>query len=1092
MASEENIAAGVFELRADGNQFRAEIANTTEVAKRFERTILESFNKAGAAASATGALEGSSKRYVSAIEREAAAIERKTASLVMSATEIRRAEAAARGETAGAADAITKLDAAERAYKRVSAAAQQAADVNAFGDLLTKSQSLGQVEKNIDKLTAALERLQGEARNVGTVRLTAARTEETQKVKAADDSAFVEGLRKRSDAIGKTQADLLELQAAERGLSAQAAPYIANLRAQEKALGIYTGGARDARVSTNQLRVAMQQLPAQFTDVFTSLAGGQNPLLVLIQQGGQIKDSFGGIGNAFRGLASVLTPVRLAIGGVGAAAGLLALAYYQGSRRVDEFRRAIVLSGNAAGTTIGQLLLSAQTVSSAVGSQGKAVEVLSLLAASGKVAGSEMNKLAEAAIRLERAGGPAVEKTVEAFASLRDAPTKGALKLNDTTNFLTVSLYKQIKALEEQGRVAEAASLAQRANADVAIQRSKTLEAGLGSLERAWKVTKDAAVGAWSAFAGAVGSIGRTETPEERLASITAELDRRRRAIGPNLSSRSTALIDEQGVAQSDVRTGRLAANVEKVRAEAVKATAEFDEMAKSVQTPGRALEILKDKLTALKADGKIDPNDFAQAERRLIAASAAAAQGRAFRQAQLAGEGQLNADILDTTLKRITAESELLRLKGSSNPLARLNDEISAINAEAAAKEAASRKEENRLRRLIDLAKSENDNSGGIKAAEDAVKAEQRKREQIEVDRRAAEDLARARQAQGVRDLARTQQEEIETANQAALDQEAASRRSLQLAVEEYVVSVREQNEAIQLEQSLAASSQSARQVAIEQFRISLDLKKKIAEINKTVFAGDTQEARESARNAEIARVEAAAAIAKASAASKAAFDPTERDAASAAVKDYLDEIERAGKATQEVTRQSLNLLEDDIVQSLARGKFDVKRTVDYMITEFLRLQVVRPLMKDLFGSGGSGGFGSLLQFFKFGSTATNGASFVDASNPLPQALGGAFSPSGPIPLANGDVFGSPTQFSSGNKRYVMAEAGPEAVMPLKRGSDGKLGVAASGSAPTIVNNMTVNGDVSPQTVALMNSTLAKNNAALIRGLKTGTIGVN
>lgn len=72
------------------------------------------------------------------------------------------------------------------------------------------------------------------------------------------------------------------------------------------------------------------------------------------------------------------------------------------------------------------------------------------------------------------------------------------------------------------------------------------------------------------------------------------------------------------------------------------------------------------------------------------------------------------------------------------------------------------------------------------------------------------------------------------------------------------------------------------------------------------------------------------------------------------------------------------------------------------------------------------------------------------------------------------------------------MAEAGPEAVMPLKRGSDGKLGVASSGSAPSIVNNMTVNGDVSPQTVALMNSLLSKNNAALIRGMKTGTIGVN
>lgn len=1094
MASEENIAAGVFELRADGNQFRAEIANTTEVAKRFERTVLESFNKAGAAASSTEKLESSSKRYVSAIEREAAAIERKTASLVLSATEIRKAEAAARGE-AGAEAAIGKLDAAEKAYKRVSAAAQQAADVNAFGDMLTKSQALGQVEKNIDKLTAALDRLQGEARSVGTVRLSTARADETQKVKAADDNSFVEGLKRRSDAIGKTQADLLELQAAEKGLSTQAAPYIANLRAQEKALGIYSGGARDARVSTNQLRVAMQQLPAQFTDVFTSLAGGQNPLLVLIQQGGQIKDSFGGIGNALRALSSVLTPVRLAIGGIGAAVGILGLAYYQGSRRADEFRRAIVFSGNAAGATVGQLAVSVQTVSNAVGSQGKAAEVLAQLAASGKVAASEFDKLAEAAIRLEREGGPAVAKTIEAFASLRDAPTKGALKLNDTTNFLTVGVYKQIKALEEQGRVAEAGALAQSAYADASSQRSKTLEASLGTLERAWRTAKESAVGAWSAFAGAVGSIGRPETAIERLNAVNEALARAPKlsklpAFGSSPLANQGALLSDQSVAQSDVRTERLAAGVSKVRAEAVKATAEFDEMAKSVQTPGRALEILKDKLKALRSDGTIDTKDFEQTERRLIAASAAAAQSRAFRQAQLAGEGQLNADILDTTLKRITAESELLRLKGSSNPLARLNDEISAINAEAAAKEAASQKEESRLKRLIDLAKSENDNTGGIKSAEDAVKAELRKRAQIEVDRRTAEDLARAKQAAPVRDLMRALREEGEAAIDAQAQQDSTATSAIQKSIAEYAQGIRDSADAMRLEQSLSGESQRTRQIAIEQFNIELELRRKIAEINSTQFAGDREQATR-LRDQAIADAQAAAAIAKASASSKANFDPPQLSAASAAVKDYLEDIERAGKATQDITRQTLNLLEEDLVQSLSRGKFDVKKTIDYMISEFLRLQVVRPLMKNLFGSG-EGGFSSLLQFFKFGSTATNGAAFVDASNPLPQARGGAFSSSGPIPLANGDVFGSPTQFSSGNKRYVMAEAGPEAVMPLKRGSDGKLGVASSGSAPSIVNNMTVNGDVSPQTVALMNSLLSKNNAALIRGMKTGTIGVN
>jgi phage-related minor tail protein len=1217
MASEENIAAGVFELRAEAGQFSAVISNQIEVAKRFERVVLESFNRAGAAASSTEKLESSSKRYVSAIEREALAIERKTASLVLSATEQRKAEAQGRGEAESAKASLARLEAAEKGYKSLSGALQQVSDINAFGELLAKSQSLGQVEKNIDALTASLNRLQGEARDTGAVRLSVARGDESRgrevaetaifDTRAADaaklnraseyvqfwtraldeadakekeladfrafdvrlaeaaklnraseyvqfwntaleqmeaqereakefqafeqrrlesaklrqsaeyvqfwnnaldqmdakekqlaaNNSFIAGLKGRSDAIGKTQADLLELQAAERGLSVQAAPYIANLRAQEKALGIYTGGARDARVSTNQLRVAMQQLPAQFTDVFTSLAGGQNPLLVLIQQGGQIKDSFGGVGNAFRALGSLLTPLRLAFAGVAATLGVLGLAYKQGSSRADEFRRAIVFSGNAAGTTVGQLAVSVQTVSAAVGSQGKAVEVLAQLAASGKVAASEFDKLAEAAIRVEREGGPAVAKTIEAFTSLREAPTKGALKLNETTNFLTVGVYKQIKALEEQGRVSEAAAVAQNAYADASIQRSKTLEASLGSVERAWRSSKEAAIGAWSAFAGFIGGIGRPETAIERLASAANALA----AANPERAKRRGTL-DRSGLAsQGDLNQGFQAANAaagyeamnayyEALRAKNVKATAEFDDLSKSVQTPGKALELQLNKLNQLRTEGTIGAKDFEDTQRRIIASSAAAAIGFAASQARLGAEGQLADDRLTALQKQLQYEVEIRKVQASANPLARLNDELTGIKALSAAQLSASRAEEARLARLAQLARTRLDDPGGVIAADAAVAAQKRKTAQIIVDASREAELATHQQAAAVRDLMRALRDEGEAAIDAQAQQDSNATAAIQMSVADYAQSIRDSAEAMRLEQSLSGESQRTRQVAIEQFNIELELRRKIAEINATQFAGDREQATR-LRDQAIADAQAAAAIAKASAASKATFDPPQLDAASAAVKDYLDEIGRAGKATQEATRQTMSLLEDDIVQSLATGRFDVKKTIDYMIAEFLRLQIVRPMLKDLFGDG-QGGFGSLLQFFKFGSTATNGAAFVDASNSLPQALGGAFSSSGPIPLANGDVFGSPTQFSSGNRRYVMAEAGPEAVMPLKRGSDGKLGVAASGSAPTIVNNMTVNGDVSPQTVALMNSTLAKNNAALIRGLKTGTIGVN
>ena len=68
----------------------------------------------------------------------------------------------------------------------------------------------------------------------------------------------------------------------------------------------------------------------------------------------------------------------------------------------------------------------------------------------------------------------------------------------------------------------------------------------------------------------------------------------------------------------------------------------------------------------------------------------------------------------------------------------------------------------------------------------------------------------------------------------------------------------------------------------------------------------------------------------------------------------------------------------------------------------------------------------------------------------------GNVFGPSGFVPFAKGGVVSGPTIFPFANGTGLMGEAGPEAIMPLSRGSDGKLGViAANGnSAPTITIN--------------------------------------
>ena len=186
---------------------------------------------------------------------------------------------------------------------------------------------------------------------------TAALTQVIEQQEAAErrlagQNAFVQSLKAQSDAIGKTKADLLELQAAQLGVSSQAAPYIAKLREQEQALTQNTRVLNAYGKTNKETAAALRQVPAQITDIFVSLQGGQAPLTVLLQQGGQLKDVFGGVVPALKGLASgvvgLINPYTLAA----AAAGALAIAYYQGSQEADAYNRAIALTGNAAGVTV--------------------------------------------------------------------------------------------------------------------------------------------------------------------------------------------------------------------------------------------------------------------------------------------------------------------------------------------------------------------------------------------------------------------------------------------------------------------------------------------------------------------------------------------------------------------------------------------------------------------------------------------------------------------------------------------------------------------------------------------------------------------
>jgi len=201
-----------------------------------------------------------------------------------------------------------------------------------------------------------------------------------------------------------------------------------------------------------------------------------------------------------------------------AAAGVLSLAMYQGSQETTAFQKSLILTGGYAGKTAEQLSGMAAHISQSIGTHGQAADVLNKLAATGKVAGDQIEAIGLTAIAMNKATGAAVDETIKMFVSLGEEPTKASAKLNESYHFLTGSVYEQIRALEEQGRKDEAAALAQKTLSDALQSRAREVQANLGFMERGWNSLAGAAKSAWDYMLG----LGRPDTLTDVKAKIAA------------------------------------------------------------------------------------------------------------------------------------------------------------------------------------------------------------------------------------------------------------------------------------------------------------------------------------------------------------------------------------------------------------------------------------------------------------------------------------------------------------------------------------------------------------------------------------------
>lgn len=377
------------------------------------------------------------------------------------------------------------------------------ANLRKASEELDKAWQLGLVpDKEFFRLGAVIESTTNKLRQQQLAlteegRAAIAEAEAKQKATNAGRD-FVASLKQQADSIGKTRAELLEMKAAQLGVSAEAAPFINAMKQQEQALKKQQSAMGLAGISAGQYQAAMRQLPAQITDVVTSLASGMPVWMVAIQQGGQIKDSFGGIGNTFKVLLSYINPLTVGAVALGVALAAIAKAGYDSWKSQRDLANALVLTGGYAATTTRQITsLTDEINKTSSATVGSIQAIATSLAQSGKYSINQIKAITKTTAEWAAQTGES-EKTITGyFDSIAKDPVKGLAELNDQFNFLKEGQLTYIESLRKTKGETAAAEAATKLFADTMDKRLKDIADSATPLETMWTDIKKWAADSW-------------------------------------------------------------------------------------------------------------------------------------------------------------------------------------------------------------------------------------------------------------------------------------------------------------------------------------------------------------------------------------------------------------------------------------------------------------------------------------------------------------------------------------------------------------------------------------------------------------------
>ncbi|EKR5678969.1 phage tail tape measure protein [Salmonella enterica] len=828
---------------------------------------------------------------------------------------------------------------------------------------------------------------------------------------AADEQAaqsknrFIQSLKREVTTQQLSRAELLRVKAAELGVSSAADVYIRKLDTAAKsthALGLKSAMAR------REIGVMIGELAR---GNFGALRGSG---ITLANRAGWIDKLFSARGLAVGGL----------VGGVAAAVYGLGKAWREGQKESEEFNKQLILTGNYAGKTTGQLNEMAKSLAGNGVTQHDAAGVLAQVVGSGSFTGPAVDMVSRTAARMQEAVGQSVDETIRQFKRLQDDPVNAAKELDKTLHFLTATQLEQIRVLGEQGRTADAAKIAMSAYSEEMNKRMGDVHDNLGWVERAWNSLGDAAKWAWDRML----DIGREDTLDEKIAALQKKIKNGGVQVGKAFIPVTQqdrdylAALDEQKF-QKDLKAAQ------------DKGERDYQETQKRRNEENAALdrENETEAMRHTREINRINAMQYADASKRNGALERENERHKKAMERQTKKPGAYHND-----------EASRLLLQYSQQQ-AQVEGQI------AAAKLSTTEKMTEAHKQLLAFQQRITDLSGKkLTADEKSVLAH---RDEIE---------------QALRGLDIKQQE---LQHQSALNELKKKTVTLTSQLAEEEVKVRQQH-AMALATMGMGDQQRGRyeeRLKIQQhYQDQLEQLKRDSQAKGTLDSEEYRQA-EQELQASLARrlAEWADYNAKVDAASG---DWTQ--GASRALDNFLAQGSNVAGMTENVFTNAFNGMADGVANFALTGKMDFRGFTVSILADLAKMEA-RIAASKILGGLFQWGVGLMGAGAGAGAAAGSGANAIQSygANFSLNAVGGVYN-SADLSRYSGSVVSRPTFFAFAKGAGVMGEAGPEAILPLRRGADGKLGVVAAGGGMAMfapqynieIHNDGNNGQIGPQ----------------------------